>query len=141
MDDLDLELDRKKRYLKRYKKNLALIRRLKNKIANLESRIESLNSPTLSDMPKGGIPVTKEDLVDDKLETLDRIKRLTARGKRLKADILEKIDELEDIRYAEIAESFFIECMSFEEIASSMDYSTRHVIHLYNEAVNAIEIE
>jgi len=140
-DDLDQELDRKKRYLKRYKKNLALIKRLNDKVINLEDRITSSNSPTLSDMPRGGIPVTKQDLVDEKLETLERIKRLKARGKRLKADILEKIDELEDIRYAEVAESFFIECMDFEEIASSMGYSTRRIIDLYGEAVKAISLD
>lgn len=141
MDDLDLELDRKKRYLKRYKKNLALIERLNNKVVELETRITSLSSPILSDMPKGGIPITKEDLVEEKLETLERIKRLKTRGKRLKVDILEKIDELEDIRYAEIAESFFIECMDFDTIANSMGYSTRHVINLYTEAISKISVD
>lgn len=134
------DLEQKKRYLKKYKKNLALIRRLKNKVELLDARITSLGSPTLSDMPRGGVPVTKEDLLADKMELLERIKRLEARGKRLKSDILEKIDELDDIRYAEIAESFFIECMDFSEIASCMGYTERHVKELYREAVNSISL-
>ena len=140
--DIDIqELELKKRYLKRYKKNLALIERLNDKVENLTSRIESIKSPIITDMPRGGVPVTKEDLVADKLEIIERIDRLKIKGKKYKAEILDIIDELDDTRYADILESFFIDCESLDDIADNMGYTLRHVIRLYSEAIISIDLE
>ena len=140
--DIDIqELELKKRYLKRYKKNLALIERLNDKVENLTSRIESIKSPIITDMPRGGVPVTKEDLVADKLEIMERIDRLKIKGKKYKAEILDIIDELDDTRYADILESFFIDCESLDDIADNMGYTLRHVIRLYSEAIISIDLE
>ena len=57
------------------------------------------------------------------------------KGRTYKGEILEKIDELEDPRYAEILEAFFIDLKGFEEIGENMGYTTRHVIRLYSEAI------
>jgi uncharacterized protein Yka (UPF0111/DUF47 family) len=140
--DIDIqELEFKKRFLKRYKKNLALIERLNEKVDNLTNRIESIKSPIISDMPRGGVPVTKEDLIADKLETEERIERLKIKGKKYKGEILDIIDELDDTRYADILESFFIDCESLDNIADNMGYTLRHVIRLYSEAIISIDLE
>jgi len=139
--DIDIqELDRKKRFLKRYKKNLALIDRLESKVENLDSRIKNIRSPVLSDMPRGGTPVSKEDILSDKLEIEDRIKRLKKKGATYKREILDVIDELDDTRYAEILESFCIDCMTLEEIADDNGYTLRHIKRLYSEAVISVDI-
>lgn len=136
MTDIDIpEIERRKRYLKRYKKNNALIDRLENKLSMLDERIYSLRSPIISDMPKGGAKITNEDLIAEKKELEDRINRLLLKGRTYKGEILEKIDELEDPRYAEILEAFFIDLKGFEEIGENMGYTTRHVIRLYSEAI------
>mgnify|MGYP003297035662 CR=1 FL=1 len=141
MSDLESqELNRKKRFLKRYRKNRVLILRLKNKVETLDGRIAGMRSPVLSDMPRGGTPVTKDDLIAEKIEIEERIKRLESKGKILKKEILEKIDELDDIRYVEILEAFFIECLSFEDIADNEGYGLRHVMRLYTEALNEIAL-
>ena len=134
------ELDRKKRFLKRYRKNRDLVLRLKNKIESLDDRICGMRSPVLSDMPRGGKPVTKEDLIAEKMEIEERIERLEDKGKNFKREIVEKIDELDDIRYVEILEAFFIECLSFEDIADKEGYGLRHVIRLYTEALEEIAL-
>lgn len=140
--DIDIqELEFKKRYLKRYKKNLALIERLNDKVDNLTNRIESIKSPIISDMPRGGVPITKEDLIADKLEIEDRIERLKLKGKKYKAEILDIIDELDDTRYADILESFFIDCEPLDKIADNMGYTLRHVIRLYSEAIISIDLD
>ena len=142
MDDSQLkDLERKKRYLKRYKKNLALIERLENKLADLNERIYKIKSPSFSAMPKGSNPVDLSDLISDKDELEARIKRLRKKGKTLKAETLEIIDELDDVRYAEILESFFIDCKSFEEISEDMGYTTRWIIKVYSEAISKISIK
>ena len=139
MSDLESqELNHKKRFLKRYRKNRDLILRLKNKVESLDERIVGMRSPVLSDMPRGGKPVTKEDLIAEKIEIEERIERLEDKGKKFKREILEKIDELDDIRYVEILEAFFIECLSFEDIAENEGYGLRHVIRLYTEALEEI---
>ena len=139
MSDLTIQdIESKKRYLKRYRKNRALIRRLKNKIKSLDDRIKGIRSPGFSDMPRGGTPITKEDLTAEKVDIERRIERLELKGGNIKNDIIDIIDELEDPRYAEVLESFLIDCKDFGEIAEDNGYSVRHVERLYGEAIKAI---
>ena len=142
MDDLQTkERDRKKRYLKRYKKNLALIERLEKKLIDLNERIYKVKSSNFSAMPKGGKPVTLVDLVADKDEVETRIARFREKGTKLKTETLEIIDSLDDVRYAEILESFLIDCKSFEEISEEMGYAVRHIERLYTEAIDNVSLE
>lgn len=141
MTDIEIqETDRKKQFLKRYKKNIALINRLSEKLQNIDSRLYNIKSPGFSDMPKGGTPITKEDLVSEKTEILERITRLEKKGKKYKREIIDKIDELEDTRYAEILESFFIDCKDLDTIADDNGYTIRHTIRLYSEAIKSISV-
>lgn len=133
--------ERKKSFLRRYKKNCSMIERLVEKRDMINGRIIGLNSPKLSDMPKGGTPVSKEELIAEKLEIEERIERLKKRGVIYKAEILKKIDELDDTRYAEILESYFIECKEFGEIAEENNYTIRHVFRLYADAINELSLE
>lgn len=131
---------RKKRFLKRYRKNLACIRRLEEKLVILDERITAVKSPSLSGMPRGGTPVTLADLVSDKVDLENRIERLKAKGKKLKSEIYEEIDSLEDPRYCEVLEAHFIEGLTFESIAEEMGYTERHVYTLYSEAISLLSI-
>lgn len=141
MEDFEIrEIESKKRSLKRYKKNKALIDRLENKLASIEDRL-SLQSPRLTDMPRGGRPITTEDLIADKIELEERLSRLKEKGRVLRSEILEEIDNLEDPRYAEILESFFIDGYSLEETADLIGYGRRHVYRLYSEAVTWLALK
>lgn len=134
------ERNRKKRYLKRYRKNRALIDRLKNKVVLLDCRSESVKSPNLSGMPRGGNHVTAFDMKDEKNDLIARIKRLEDRGEIFKSEIIGKIDDLDDPRYAEVLESFFIDCKSLDTIAEEMGYSIRHVKSLYSKGIELISL-
>ena len=131
---------RKKRYLARYKKNLALIDRLKNKVDLLDERSEKIKSPNYSGMPRGGIPVTSYDMKEEKADLEARIERLKIKGATYKKEILETIDELEDPRYADVLEYFFIERLELSDIAEEMDYSLRHIKALYSDGIKAISL-
>lgn len=136
MENSDIErVEKKKRSLKRYKKNLSCIERLEAKLETLDTRMTSVRSPKLSDMPRGGQPVTTEDMILEKIELEKRIERLKAKSKKLRSETLEEIDRVEDPRYSEILEAFFIDCMTLEEIAENMNYTDRHVYRLYSEGV------
>lgn len=145
MDTLTLqdrqELDRKKKYLKRYRRNSALVNRLTLKLAALDDRIISLRSPSMSGMPRGGDPVTMSDLIADKADLEARIQRLKGKGRKLRSDIAGRIDELEDPRYAAVLEAFMLDGMDFDEIAKDMGYTERHVKRLYSEAILSVSLE
>lgn len=139
--DTILELERRKKWLKRYRKNKAKINRLEEKLFILDERLYSTRSPKLSDMPRGGTPVEKEDLISEKQEIQDRINRLNKKGREIKNEIIEKIDDLEEVKQAEILEAFFIDCKSFEEIAEENGYTERHIIRTYSEAILACQFD
>ena len=132
------EIKNKKRSLKRFKNNRACIDRLEEKLLVLDERIKSVKSPNYSGMPRGGTPVTIAELLSDKVDLEKRIARLKDKNKKVKDQIVEEIDSLEDPRYIEILEAFFIECMSIDEIAEDMGYSVRWTYDLYSEAVEAL---
>ncbi len=127
-----------KRWLKRYKRNVDCINRLKNKLEQLEDRLTSIKTPNLSGMPRGGVPVSIEELLSDKFDLKQRIGRLEKKGRNYKTEILEEIDTLDDPRYCEVLESFLIDCVPLEDIADNEGYSVRHIYRLYSEAVEEI---
>lgn len=131
---------KKKRSLRRYRKNIACIERLEKKLVLMDERITSLRSPSLSGMPRGGVPVTIDDLMSDKLDLEDRIKRLKAKSRDLKKAVCEEIDSIEDSRYCEILEAHFIDGLSFDDIAEELGYTERHVIKLYSEAITLLSV-
>jgi DNA-directed RNA polymerase specialized sigma24 family protein len=134
------ELERRKKYMKRYKRNGILIDRLETRLRSLDDRIRSVSSPGLSGMPRGGVPVTKEDLIAEKVDLERRIRGLRSRGRAMEEELRNLIDELDDPRHAEVLESFFIEGRSFSEIAEDMGYTERHVIRLYSEGVMLLHL-
>lgn len=139
MEDQQIqEIKKKKRSLKRYKINLACIGRLEEKLTLLDEKIKSVKSPNYSGMPRGGKPVSIEELLSDKLDLENRIKRLKDKGRKLKDQILEEIDSLEDPRYCEVLEAFFIDCKSITEIAEEMGYTDRYIYDLYKNAVTEL---
>lgn len=130
----------KKRSLKRYRKNEECIQRLERKLISIDDRITAIKSPNYSGMPRGGVPVTIEDLISDKMDLESRIKRLKLKGRDLKRAVYEEIDSLEDIRYCEILEARFIDGLSFGDIADRLGYTERHVIKLYSEAISTLSL-
>lgn len=134
------EIERKKRSLKRYKKKRACVDRLEEKLSLLDDRIKSIKTPSLSGMPRGGQPITIDELMSDKMDLEKRIARLKEKSDNLKCEILEEIDTLDDVRYVEILESFFIDCIDLEDIADNEGYTVRHVYRLYSEAVTKLAL-
>lgn len=138
MEKSENELERTKRWLKRYRKNKALIDRLENKLYDIDDRLYKIKSPSFSGMPKGGTPVTLDEILSEKYELEDRINRLVRKGRKMKVEILDKIDQLDDVRQAEVMEMFFIDCLDFDTIGEKCGYSMRHVVRIYSDALMSI---
>ena len=126
--------------MKRYKKNLACIARLEEKLTLLDDRLTSVKSPSLSGMPRGGTPVTSDDLIADKMELEERIRRLKEKGKAIKKEILNAIDDLSDPRFSGVLEAYFIDDLSFSEIAHDLNYSEKSVIRIYSQGIRALNL-
>ena len=142
MDDHSIQENEKskKRFLRRYQNNLACISRLEAKLVILDERIKSIKSPNFSGMPRGGVPVTLDDLLADKDDLERRIKKLKAKNRDLKRSVYEVIDTLEDSRYCEVLEAHFIDGLSIRDIAEETGYTERHVYTLYQEAIRLLSV-
>ena len=139
IETIDLEtIKKKKRSLKRYRKILSNVERLERKREDIDGKIKSIRTSNLSGMPRGGVPVTVEDLLCDIDELDGRIKRLKRKAKTYKQDILSEIDTLDDSRYADVLEYYFIDCLPLETIADKMNYTERYTYSLYKAAINEL---
>lgn len=141
MENRQVQERNKKKSLRRYQKNLSCIARLENKLNDLESRLSNPRSPNLSGMPRGSTPVTISDLIADKEELKERIEKLKVKGRKLKREILEEIDTLEDSRYCEVLEAYFIDGYTLSEIAEDNGYTDRHTYRLYSEAITILALK
>ena len=130
----------KKAWLNRYANQVRGIERLENKREILEERITSVRSPTLSGLPRGGTPITIEDLIADKLEIEDRILRLKDKARRVRREILDAIDDIEEVNRCEVMEGRYILLQSPEDLAESMGFNTRHIWRILSQGVEAIQI-
>lgn len=132
------EMKRKKRYLNRYNKIRESISDIESQVSDLEARITSLSSPGFSDMPRGGTPVTKAELICRKIELEERLKRFKTKSDVLRRETLDEIDRLIDIRYIKVLESIYIDGRDTVDTASYLGYHSRHVERLYSEAINEL---
>lgn len=133
-----IKIENKKRSLRRYKNTLACIARLEERYISIDRKIMAIRSPNISGMPRGGVPVTVDELISDKMDLEARIERLKIKARALKNEILSEIDSLEDDRYCELLESHFIDCTPLELVAEKMGYTERHIYTLYSEAISAL---
>ena len=132
------EIKNKKRFLYSYRNNKERLNKLEEKLETLEERLTSISSPNLSGMPRGSVLVTTADLIADKSILKDRIKTLKNKCDNIKKKVLAEIDLLEDVRYSEVLELYFISALSFDDIAEELGYSTRHTITLYSKAIKIL---
>ena len=134
------QIEQTKKFLRRYRKNKACINRLINKRNQLEERITKVKLPNYSGMPRGGIPISIDELMSDKIDLENRIKRLQHKNTKVKKEITEEIDRLDDPRYCTVLESFFIDGIALEDIADDEGYTVRHVYRIYGEAVKSLSV-
>lgn len=127
-----------KRFLRRYEYNEDRIKELEEEIEVLQERATSISSPQLSDMPRGGVKKTKEDIIAE-IDILERrVDRLIVKRRALKEEILDVIDEVADVKYCRILELYYIELKTLEQIAEEMNYSDHWIRELFYKAIQAV---
>lgn len=105
----------------------------------LQEQVTAARSPQLTGMPRGG----KHDWTD----AVDRVVDLTASIDaeirelcRLKREIGETIDRVEDARYRTLLELRYRSFYSWEQIAEAMHYDVRWIYLLHGEALQRVKV-
>lgn len=134
------ETKKKKYFLKRYRNYLFRINRLEEKLFQIDNQLIGLKSRQITDMPRGGTPLTKDDLLIKKEETEHRIQNLVDISRVVRMEIIDSLDTIDDYRFSEVLESYFIEGQTLEAIAENKNYSIQHVGYLYGKGLDLVQI-
>lgn len=129
-----------KKYLNRYRRHMRRVEKLEEKLYLIDCDLQGMKTKNITDMPQGGQRLTMDDLLVKKEETEHRIQNILDICKNIKLEVYDCIDTLEDERFAEILEAYFIDCFTFEEIAEKKNYSVRHVGYLYGMGLESVQI-
>lgn len=114
------------------------IERKQEEIDRLRAQLTKATSH-LSDMPRGG---SGGDWTDADVKVLEMEQQIHAEILelcRVKREVFEMIDTVEDERYRTLLELRYRNYMTFEQVAVEMHYSWRQVMRLHAEALNVIE--
>lgn len=123
-------------YLKSYRWIEAEIMDDEERLARLDARLYAPGAVKVSDMPRGGQPITMESLVAEKIELQERI---NAKNSRRRA-ILESIETMRSERDRRVLKLHFVDGMTHEQVAERINYSVTQTRRYYNEALERFEM-
>ncbi len=139
MDVIQTENDKKKEYLRKYRKHGRKIKRIESEIEEIRSMklYPSMNS---DGMPHGS---DQTDLSDYAAELTEKEDKLYLEGvEQVKAykDITYKIEQLKDETERDVLYYRYIKSKSWWEIAELMGYTERWVQELHGKALKHLKI-
>ena len=131
----------KKEYLKRYRKIDREVNQLlmeKDEIFSLGTKI----TPTYSDMPKGTGENNKTQSTIEKLEEQEeKINKKIDLLYEVKEDIEKALHTVEDDTLRVLLRYRYINGLTWEEIAVTMNYDYRWILRLHGKALNELTIK
>lgn len=137
----DNEFQKKKRYLARYRKKKRLINRLEDKLFEMDASFHSLKGSALSPAKtSGGVAQTIDDRYSQIEDLEERINRLLSASRKLRVEIYNILDKLDNDKEIEVLELYFIEDKSIFEISTMTNYSFSYVNKLYSGGVTHCSI-
>ena len=129
-----------KQYLRQVRNIDRRIEREEEQLERLRARVETGRMSAITGMPRGG--------GTDWTDTVDRLialeQRLNARIRemcRVKADAIDMIDRVEDGRFRELLDCYYIKGMTWEQVAHEMHLDLRWVYRLHGRALRAVRME
>ena len=132
----DQERNAKIKYLESYKWLNAEIEDDEERLARLDARLYDAPIKKISDMPRGGQPVTIDSLVNQKIELQKQINEKCAQRKA----IIDRIESLRDHRDRRILKLEFIDDLTHEQVAERINYSVAQTRRYYEAALERFEI-
>ena len=101
----------------------------------LSARADAVRSPVISDMPRGGRRRDWTDAADALMDLCADIDREIRELCRVKREVIEAIDAVEDMRLRRVLELRYRSYMSWEAIAGELGYDIRWVYRLHGRAL------
>lgn len=134
-----MTIEEKKEYLKSYQ---SMAREIEQKQFSLSKLIDSRDRITtiLSDMPKGGGNKDKMIICDEIIDLQMDLKEKLKSAMKLRIDIKNKIEEIEDIDRRIVLSYRYIDNLKFDDIAEKMNFSVRMVFYLHDKGIKDINI-
>lgn len=125
----------------RYRDVCAKIDRLEDRLYLLDTRLEKLSSPRITGMPKSHSNADiRDDLIMQKDEVADRINKRNVKRMKLRKEICNVIDDLDDTQEARVLELYFIDGMTKQEIADYLVFDLRWIKQLYSRGIQHLVI-
>ena len=125
-------------YLSGYRWAVENVKMLSERLVTLNSKLYNVDSPVITDMPKGGLGIDTIDLLSDKLNIEQELMERLEFGLDMKSEVIEVIRTVRDPKLRLILEMKYLDLMSIGEIASRLGYSSNHISRLHNEAIDTL---
>lgn len=129
-----------KKILNQHRSVYFLIQDLKRQVNDIDGQIYGCSSGKLTGMPRGGKPVTREDMANEKADILKRIERLEIVRKQKKEIVQAYIDTVFSPRHNNILTMYYIKVLPIWKIAELEGYSQRHTFRLYEQGLDMVDI-
>jgi len=127
-------------------RKLAEIERLDEKRQRIMARLTAGRVSNLSGMPRGG-GYDWTNGVEAAMQTDEAIKGVIASIRsevmelcRVKREVGEAIDAVDDMRYRRVLECRYRNYMTWEAIGDELGYDRRHVLRLHGEALMCVKV-
>ena len=127
-----------KAFLIRYRILTEKIRRLEDKLAQIDEDMAALKSPKLTSEPKASVRITLDDKLIQRDELEGKINTLLTHARKNRSDISRCIDALDNQKQALVLDRYFINAQSLESIADDIGYSRSYVTKLYVQGVQSV---
>ena len=115
------------------------IDKAQERVDRLRARLEAGRMSRITGMPRGG----GEDWTEtaDTLIELERVVNARIREMcKVKRLAMEAIEAVEEMRYREVLELYYLDGYTWEKVAEQMEMSDRHVKRLHGKALLKIKV-
>ena len=127
-------------FLNSYRWRMEEAQILRDRIDDLEDQLTGIRAQKITDMPRGGQPISTADLIAKKVDLLNMYKRDLAQAEEAKKAIYECIRSVDNIRDRTILNMHYVDCMSYTRIAEILNYSVRQIKRFNRDAVKNMQI-
>lgn len=127
-------------YLNTYRWRMREVESLRARIRRIEDQITAIRSPQITDMPRGGLGVSVDDLIVKKVDLLAELREDLSKAEDEKAQVYSCIRSADCIRDRTILAMHYVDCMSYAQIANKLGFSDRQIKRFCRDAIKNIEI-
>ena len=115
------------------------IDRATERVERLRARLEAGRLNQITGMPRGGNSDWTETA--DKLIELEQIVNARVREMcTVKRLAMEAIEAVEEMRYREVLELYYLDGFTWEKVAETMGYDVRHATRLHGKALQKVKV-